>query len=219
MTTQMEVSNPNRFSRELGFAMAILSSFFGLLYLTGLARNLIANGTFHSSSEPLQFFSAIIALLWDQTLLILFICLRRHVPEIRRIFAELGLVFMALVSVTSSISWFSRLLIVPQIARAGDTALLTLVDPYNPASLTYAMEFLGWCLFYGLSVLFAAFAFTGTRLDGSIRWLLIVGGILSLLHFVGLVISQPVLSILGYVAWGTLLPAASILLAIRFRQE
>lgn len=219
MTAQIENLDQNKSSRSIGFVMAILSSIFGLLYLAGLARNLIASGSFHSSSEPLQFFSAIIALLWNQTLVILFVTLRRHVPENRRVFAELALVFMALVSVASSISWFSRLTIVPRIAQAGDANMLALVDPYNPASLTYAMEFLGWCLFYGLSTLFAAFAFAGSRLDGWIRWLLAAGGMLSLLHFIGLIISQPVLSILGYPAWGILLPITSILLAIRFRRN
>lgn len=219
MTAKLETLDQNKYSRNLGFVMAILSTFFGLLYITGLVRNLTASGSFHSSSEPLQFFSAIIALLWDQTLVILFVALRRHVPENRRIFEELGLVFMALVSVTSSISWFSRLAIVPIIARTGDASILALVDPYNPGSITFAMEFLGWCLFYGLSTLFAAFAFAGTRLDGWIRWLLAVGGILSLLHFIGLVFSQPALSVLGYPAWGILLPITSILLAIRFRRN
>jgi hypothetical protein len=46
----------------------------------------------------------------------------------------------------------------------------------------------------------------------------VAAGILSLLHAFGLVISNPLLSFLGYPAWAILLPAATLLLAFRFRR-
>jgi hypothetical protein len=205
-------------SRNLGLAMAVISTVFGFLYLLGLVANLATTGAVHSSSEPVQFLSATIAILWDQVLVILFVTIRRQVPESKKLFAELALVFVVLLSATSSVNWFARLTIVPRIAQAGDASLLALVDPYSESSIMFAMEHLAWGLFFGLAALFAASAMGGGRLGSWLRWLLVAGGVLSLLHAAGLIVSQPVLSFLGYPAWGLLLPITTLLLAVRFRR-
>jgi hypothetical protein len=147
------------------------------------------------------------------------VALRWLASERRRIFAELGLVFMALLAGMSSITWFVRLAIVPGLAHGGGSAVLALLTPYSPGSVLFAVEMLGWGLFYGLAVLFAAFAFEGGQLEAWIRGLLAASGILSLLHAVGIAAAQPVLNKLGYPAWGLLLPAATILLAVWLRRK
>jgi hypothetical protein len=126
---------------------------------------------------------------------------------------------MALVCAVSSTNWFVRLAVLPRVAQAGDQTILNLIDPYNPASIMFAMEHLGWGVFFGLAALFAGFAIHGGRLESWVRGLLVAAGVLSLLHALGLVIASPGLSFLGYPAWGILLPAATLLLTVRFRAD
>jgi uncharacterized membrane protein len=205
--------------RKIGFAMAATSTLFGLLYLVGLVGNLLTTGSVYPTTDAVQMISATVALLWNQVLLVLFTTLRWQVPGRRKILADLMLVFAVMVCVTSSISWFVRLTIVPQVSQTGSATLLALLDPYNPASLSFAREHLGWGLFFGLAALFAAFALQGDVLMGWVRWLLAGSGILSLFHELGVVVSSPLLIDLGYPAWGVLLPAATLLLAIGYRRK
>ena len=204
-------------SRKIGFGMAVTSTVFGILYLAGLVGNFATTGSFYPVAAPIQLLSASIALLWDQVLVVLFIALRWQAPENKKILAEIALVFMILVCAMSSISWFVRLAIVPKVAQAGDLTLLSLLDPYNSSSITYATEHLGWGLFYGLATLFAAFAIDSGRFKFWLRWLLAAGAILSVSHVLGVIVSSPVLIFLGFPAWGVLLPATTALLAVRFR--
>jgi hypothetical protein len=82
----------------------------------------------------------------------------------------------------------------------------------------YAMEHLGWGLFYGLATIFMALAIEGGKIGTWIRWLFIVGGVMSILYIPGIMIANQFLIDLGYYAAGVLLPVTTVLLAIRFRK-
>jgi len=192
---------------------AILTVLFSGLYLLGLIGKLIVDGTVHSvSAQPLPMISAVIAILLDLSLLALFSGLRaRFSPNP---FADLGLVFMILVCASSSVNWFVQLTLVPSLV--GDPTLLALLDIHDPSSLMYAIEHLGWGIFYGLALVFMAIPFGGSNLARWIRGLMRTGSILSLIHAIGVAASiQPVADI-GYIAWGILLPATALLLARKF---
>ena len=217
---QQEGISAARLSRQVLVWAAGFSTLWGALYLAGLAARWLIDGSPQSPSSPgVDSLSAAVALLWNVSLLILFAALRRQVPRTRRFFAELALLFIVLVCATSSVNWFVQLAIMPKLAHAGESPLTALLDLHNNYSLTYAMEHLGWGLFYGLAALFAAAAMGGGRLETWIRWLFLAGGVLSLLHFVGVVAASLVLSDLGYVAWGVLLPLSTALLLARYRAE
>ena len=207
-------------SRQIVFLMALFSTLLGTLYLTGLAGKLIVDGTVHSaSSQFIQMLSAIIAILLDVALLILFVALRRQISARKAVFADLAVVFMALVCATSSINWFVQLTVVPDILQSGDAGRLALLDVHNESSLMYASEHLGWGLFYGLATLFIAAALDGGRLESWIRWLFVAGGTLSILHLLGIMVSNQAVADLGYPAWGLLLPITTALLAVRTRRN
>lgn len=204
--------------RRLLYWMALFTTVLGALYLLGLAGRLIVNGSVHAVSSPgLQTISAVVALLWDTALVILFAALRKQVRRGGRLFAELALVFMILVCALSSISWFVQLTIVPKVEQGARTVQAALLDMRNELSITYAMEHLAWGLFFGLAALFASAAIDGGRPGTWVRRLLMASGVLSLLHFLGVIVGSPALGDLGYVAWGLLLPAATALLAVKFK--
>jgi hypothetical protein len=206
-------------TRRFGLAAAVISTVSGLLYLLGVTINLIVSGSTHSNSDTVQLISAFVAILWNLSLLILFYTQRWFIAEKRRFFMELAFIFVVLTCVTSNINWFARLTIVPAILQSGDKTLFALVDPYGSRSIMFAVEHLGWGLFLGLAALLAAFAFENKGLDGGIRWSLLAAGVLSLLHMFGIMLSNPVLSFLGYPAWAVFLPAATLMLAIQLRRS
>jgi len=205
--------------QQIVFLMAVFSTLLEVLYFIGLAGKLIVDGTVHStSSESVQIISAVVGILLNITLLILFVALRRQMSGRNVPFADLACVFMMLVCVTSSINWFVQLTIVPRLAQAGNP-IVTSIDIHNNSSVMYAVEHLGWGVFYGLATIFIAIAMSGGKLESWIRWLFVAGGILSLLHALGIITMNPAMSDLGYVAWGILLPITTTLIAIRSRRS
>jgi|WetSurMetagenome_2_1015567.scaffolds.fasta_scaffold138382_2 hypothetical protein len=219
-TLQMENTNNKPIAREVVFITAILSSVFGGLYLLGLVGKIIVDGSVHSiSSSGVQTLSASIAILLDLSLLILFTAMRRLIPGKKAVFADLAVVFMALVCVTSSINWFVQLAILPSILAFGDKTQIALLDVHNQTSLMHALEHLGWGIFYGLATIFMGISFSGRRLESWLRWLLVAGGALSIIHVFGILFANQSITDLGYIAWGIFLPATTVLLAIRYKRE
>ncbi len=206
-----------RETRRVLYWMALVSTILGGLYLLGLLGRIVVNGSVHAvSGGGVQIVSAIVAIAWDVVLLVLFAAVRRQYAAGRPLLAELALVFMVLVCATSTINWFVQLAVVPRLGS--DANALALLDVHNELSISYAVEHLGWGLFLGLSVLFAAAVVRGGPLEGWVRWLLAAAGVLSLLHFIGVILASQFLADLGYLAWGVLLPAATGLLAAAFRK-
>jgi hypothetical protein len=220
---QPEKLQARMLAQRVVYWMALFTTVVGALYLFGLMAKLIVNGTVHAvSSQGVQTLTATVALLWDVGLLILFAAMRRQGVRSRRLFAELALIFMTLVCATSTINWFVQLVIVPKLGTGATNELRALLDVNNDLSITYALEHLGWGLFYALAAIFASAASAATgsgKLEVWIRWLFLAGGALSLLHFIGVVVDSPRLGDLGYVAWGLFLPATTALLAVKFQKE
>lgn len=217
---QREALEANKTSQRILFYAAVISTVFGLLYFLGLAGKYIIDGSIHSvSAPPVQMVSAAIGLLWDVTLVILFAALRRQYSGRTAIYADLGLIFMALLGATSSINWYVQLVLLPRISPAGDPVILALIDIHNTSSLMYAIEHLAWGVFYGLATIFMALAISGGRIETWVRWLFGVGGALSILHVIGIMTGVHALIDLGYFAAGVLLPVTTLLLAVRFRRD
>lgn len=204
-------------ARQALYRTALAATILGTLYLLGLIGKLVVNSSVHAvSGQGVQLVSAAVAIAWDVVLLVLFTALRRAYPSERPLFAELALLFMLLVCATSTINWFIQIAVLPRLAPNDGARLL--LDVHNELSISYALEHLGWGLFFGLAALFAAAAMPAEHLEAWIRRLLIGSGALSLLHFLGVIISSRILGDMGYIAWGVLLPAATALLAARSRK-
>ncbi len=217
MQTELEKARARETTRQMLYWTALATTILGALYLLGLAGKLIVDGTVHTVSSPgVQSISAIVGLLWDVGLVILFVALRRRARRDQRLFTELALTFMVLACATSSVNWFVQLTIVPKLGTADDL-LRALLDAHNELSITYAMEHLGWGLFYGLAAIFAAAAVPIGKMEAWIRGLLFASGVLSLVHFVGVAAASRFLSDTGYVAWAILLPAATALIVANSR--
>lgn len=214
-----ETKDARKMAQKILFPVAIFSTSLGVLYLIGLVGKIIVDGTVHStSSQSVQQISAVVGILLDIALLVMFVALSWQMSGRNAVFADLASVFMILVCATSSINWFVQLAILPRIAQTGDP-IVALIDVHNNNSLMYAIEHLGWGVFYGLATIFMGIAMGSGKLESWIRWLFIAGGVLSLLHVIGIITMNTTINDLGYVAWGVLLPITTTLLAIRYRRN
>jgi hypothetical protein len=88
--------------------------------------------------------------------------------------------------------------------------------PYSTESVMFALEILGWGFFLSLAALFVAPLFGGNKRQNSIRWLLILFALFSLMSVIGFVTATPITAG-AFVAWGPILLALAILLAVHFR--
>lgn len=204
----------NNFVQRLGFWFAVAASVVNVFYLGVLIFNFSTFGMTFPPPEPTPTLAAIASILGAQLLLILMVILRRDIDGPRIVFADLAVVFMVLLSAMTSANRYIYLSILPAIIASGDTYAVALLHSYSPTSFMWGIENLGWGLFFGLGALFATFAFTPE--EKGLRWMFGISGVFSLLHAVGFINSHPVLTLLGFPAWGIFLPIGTFFLAIRF---
>jgi hypothetical protein len=82
----------------------------------------------------------------------------------------------------------------------------------------FALEMLGWGFFSSRSALSVAPLFYGSRINNSIRWLFVIYAILSLTSVIGYATGLPI-TIIAFIAWGSILLALAIILAVYFQKE
>ena len=93
---------------------------------------------------------------------------------------------------------------------------LPLVLSFNWPSVVYALDILGWDVFFPLSMLFAAPVFWGTRLAAWIRVLMTASGVLALAGLSGVVVGDMQLRNIGIVGYVGVFLVVTALLAVLF---
>src|SRR5215204_1787619 len=95
---------------------------------------------------------------------------------------------------------------------------LPLVLSFNWPSVAYALDILGWDVFFPLSMLFAAPVFWGCRLAAWIRVMMIASGVLALAGLSGVVVGDMQLRNIGIVGYvGVFLVVAALLAVLFYR--
>jgi hypothetical protein len=93
---------------------------------------------------------------------------------------------------------------------------LPLVLSFNWPSVVYALDILGWDVFFPLSMLFAAPVFWGTRLAAWIRVLMTASGVLALAGLSGVVVGDMQLRNIGIVGYVGVFLVVTALLGVLF---
>jgi hypothetical protein len=93
---------------------------------------------------------------------------------------------------------------------------LPLVLSFNWPSVVYALDILGWDVFFPLSMLFAAPVFWGSRLAAWIRVLMTASGVLALAGLSGVVVGDMQLRNIGIVGYVGVFLVVTALLAVFF---
>ena len=105
-------------------------------------------------------------------------------PEPKSIFSRIGLAFAIAYAVVVGVDYFVQFTVVIPSLQSGETEGLSLFTQYNPHGIFIAGEALGY-LAMSAALLFAAPAFAGSRIERSIRWILVAGFVLTVAAFVG----------------------------------
>jgi hypothetical protein len=95
---------------------------------------------------------------------------------------------------------------------------LPLVFSFNWPSVAYALDIVGWDVFFALSMLFAAPVFSGSRLAAWIRVLMIASGVLALAGLSGVVVGDMQVRNIGIVGYvGVFVVVAALLTVLFYR--
>ncbi len=205
-----------RVATRLAFWSASLVALIGLVYAALLGAAAAVGSLALPPPEPIGSFAAVDTIATAVLLVVLVVAIDALTPLERRPFSRLSVVFTALFACVVTINRFVQLTIVRQSVAAGDVADLRRFLPYDPRSAMFALEILGWGLFLGLAALCLVPALRGPGARAWIARLLGLYGVLGLACALGLVLDSP-LVVVGFVAWGGVLPLAAGLIAFSFR--
>ena len=132
-----------------------------------------------------------------------------------------ALIFMIIMTGITSSVHFSILTVSRQVAAAGLTGA-PLLFSFTWPSVAYTLDVLAWDWFFALAVLFAAPVFTGDRMENTIRYLMIISGVLSLIGILGIPLANMNVAFwanirnIGIVGYALVAPVAFLLLAMLF---
>jgi hypothetical protein len=201
---------------RLGFWSSVVSVVLGSAYLLMLIVFFGTQGFVFPPTPVVQLAAGVITFLMAPTLVVVFVAIR-EVAGRGGVLGTVGLCFAVLFAAVVCINRFVQLTVVEQAAAGADTPDLARFLPYSTGSVMFAMEMLGWGFFIALAAIFVAPLFSRGRLQLAIRSTLIAFGVLSLTSVIGFA-SQTPLTAVGFVAWGPLLLALAVMLAVFFRR-
>ncbi len=136
-------------------------------------------------------------------------------------YSLIALAFMVLMGTITSGVHFTVLTVSRQIEAAGFTEAPFLFSFAWP-SVAYTLDILAWDWFFALSMLFAVPVFRGRGLETTLRYLLIVSGVLSLIGLLGVPLAilhagyWNTVRNIGIVGYALVAPVAFLLVAIVF---
>ncbi len=201
---------------QLGFWASVYGALIGGVYLLILIYSISTEG-FASLVSPFPFVQlagGIGTFLSVPGLVILFTAIRFVNEEDNKVLGSLGVNFIILFAATVSINRFIQLTVIQQSLPDVPIDLARFL-PYEPGSVMFALEVLGWGFFSSLAAVSVAPLFSSSPLNKTIRWLFILYAIFSFLSVISF--ATNILIPTGPIAWGPILLMLSILLAIYFR--
>lgn len=199
---------------KLGFWSSVFVALLEAIYLLLLIVYFSTEGFTFPPTPFVQLVGGIVTLLTVPGLVVLFTAVRFAKDGEGAIFGTLGIAFITLFAATVGINRFVQLTIIRQGPPAADLARFL---PYATNSVMFALEMLGWGVFSSLAALFIAPLFSGSRFGFSLRWLLVAYAVFSSTGAIGFAIQSPI-SAAAFVAWGPLLLALAVMLAVYFRK-
>lgn len=211
---QKRIEDKNR-AYSVGFWSALVTTLCGIIYFLVLVGMSFTGHFVFPPSDAIQLFGGIISLILCPLIVILIACLHTiTVPE-NKVFSQSSLAFTLLFAVSVSINRFTQLGAVRQNIVAGTTEGLHWFLPYGDNSVMLGLEMMGWGWFLGLAFLLAAPTFSQARLQGWIKWCMVLYGVLGIISSVGYLAASPI-SAIGFIAWGLVLFIITGLLTVYF---
>ena len=167
--------------------------------------------------DPMFSIMEVLIIVMMPVMVALMVAVHAWAPSHAKTLSLVAVVFMALLAGTTCSVHFLILTLSRQVAFAGQS-WLPLFLTFRWPSVVYALDILGWDVFFSLSMFFAAPVFAGSRLTASIRILMIASGVLALAGLGGVVAGDMQLRNIGIVGYLGVFLIVACLLAVLFSQ-
>src|SRR5919107_165176 len=205
-----------RFGIFSGAATVILLVAYALTLIVGLAS---LESPQQPIGEPMITMLEILIISMMPAMVALMVAVHAWAPMHAKTLTLTSLVFMGLLAGLTCSLHFMILTLSHRPEFSGQP-WQPLVFSFEWPSVAYALDIVGWDVFFALSMLFAAPVFSGSRLAAWIRWLMIASGVLSLAGLSGVVVGNMqvrTIGIFGYV--GVFLVVAALLTVFFYRDK
>jgi hypothetical protein len=174
-------------ARNFGIFSSTVTFILLVAYATTLAVGLASLESPHQPiSDPMFSILEILIILVMPAIVALIVAVHAWAPMQVKTLSLISLVFMSLLAGLTCSLHFVILTLSRQSEFTGQS-WLPLVMSFKWPSVAYALDILGWDVFFALSMLFGAQVFWGSRLAVCIRVLMIVSGVLALAGLSGVV--------------------------------
>lgn len=163
------------------------------------------------------------ALLLAVAFVVLVACIHHFACDERTLYGQVGLAFAVMAATALSTDYFIQLAVLQPSLLKGETEGLSLFSQYNPHGVFIALEDVGYVLM-GTAFLFVGAVFAGrNRLERSIRWLFIIGGLAEIAALIVLaaIYGQDLeyrFEVIGLAIDWTTLISTGVLLSVLFRR-
>jgi hypothetical protein len=194
--------------RRLGFWSALFLFGVGVAYIVTLAVGLATAGLTKPIVDPVLATMEGLTLLSAPLAVVTMSAVYSRASTDYRICSLVALIFMAMMAAATMSVHFVELTALRQMGSAG------LAWP----SVPYALELLAWDVFLGLSLLFAAPVFRGSRLEESVRVGMLVAGSLCIAGTSGPALGDMRFQFIAVAGYVVVLPVVFLLLALLFRR-
>jgi hypothetical protein len=201
-----------RFGIFSGAATVILLVAYAATLTVGLAS---LESPQEPIGEPLITMLEILIISMMPAMVALMVAVHAWAPMHAKTFSLTSLIFMGLLAGVTCSLHFMILTLSHQPEFSGQP-WQPLVFSFNWPSIAYALDIVGWDVFFALSMLFAAPVFSGSRLATWIRWLMIASGGLSLAGLSGVVVSDMQVRNIGIVGYVGVFLVVAVLLTVFF---
>jgi len=206
-------------ARSLGIFSAAATVILLVAYALTLAVGLLSlESPQQPIGEPMFTLLEVLIISMMPAMVALMVVVHAWAPMHLKTLSLTSVVFMGLLAGVTCIVHFVMLTLSRQPEFAGQS-WLPLVMSFNWPSVVYALDILGWDVFFALSMLFAAPVFWGSRLAACIRVLMIASGVLALAGLSGVVVGDMQVRNIGIVGYVGVFLVVAALLAVLFYRE
>jgi hypothetical protein len=203
-------------ARGLGILSAATTVILVVAYAVTLAVGLASlESPQEPIGDPMFTILEVLIIVMMPAMVALMVAVHAWAPMHAKTLSLTSVVFMGLLAgLTCSVHFV--ILTMSRQPEFTEQSWLPLVLSFNWPSVAYALDILGWDIFFALSMLFAAPVFWGSRLAAWIRVLMIASGVLALAGLSGVVAGDMQLRNIGIVGYVGVFLVVAALLAILF---
>src|SRR5918998_5792659 len=201
-----------RFGIFSGAATVVLLVAYALTLIVGLAS---LESPQQPIGEPMFTILEVLIISMMPAMVALMVAVHAWAPMHAKTLSLTSLIFMSLLAGLTCSLHFMILTLSRQPEFSGQP-WVPLVFSFEWPSVAYALDIVGWDVFFALSMLFAAPVFSGSRLATWIRWLMIASGVLSLAGLSGVVVGDMQVRNIGIVGYVGVFLIVAALLAVFF---